>query len=378
MSNPDGTRAGSGDAELKRLIREHELDKKSQAAGRTGAIAKTNELDDLDVGGVFAQRGAGAEDAAVESSADFDDAESELDDADDAGSEPAYHVDAPGRRPATARTIDEAGTARDGARHLRRELFRRHLERLTIIDPFAAAVAAMRWLPKQSLTIPQIMEMTGRAKSTIEGDLQAAGARMALLNRFAAPVPVVTYTLARKSGLPLGAAGFAFWFAYTLSAERAAELSGYGRGGATAARKHVLSNLAESYDPRVRAWSASLNDMIAKLKSIRERMIAGASAKIPSTTLGKRRSALHPEAVQGGLVTSIPWLEQIADDFNIETVKMDTVELERNASLLRDRTDGDPVARLANALEHDSANVVSLALELVSRDMPYFDAFRDP
>jgi len=36
-----------------------------------------------------------------------------------------------------------------------------------------------------------------------------------------------------------------------------------------------------------------------------------------------------------------------------------------------------PVALLAHALEHDPTNVITVALELVGRDMPYFDAFRD-
>ncbi|MEO8901142.1 MAG: hypothetical protein ABI488_05670 [Polyangiaceae bacterium] len=249
---------------------------------------------------------------------------------------------------------------------------RRHLERLHIIDPVVGSLAAARWLYQRSLSAAEIVELTGRAESTIAADLRATYLRLLLLDVLPPPDPAMTYAPARAAGLSQGAAAFAFWFAYTLSAERAAELSGYGRGGATTARKHVLGKLVTAglRDPRLRTWSESLTVTLKKLEDIRTQ----ADVKVASTTLGKRRSDLHPKLAKGQMPALIPWLDEI--DGACPDVDLNFTDIERRALARYALLDGDPVALLAHALEHDPANVITVALELAGRDLPYFDTFR--
>lgn len=279
-----------------------------------------------------------------------------------------------------AKVPDAVGTGRAGRRELMRARFRRHATRLTIIDPIAASLAAIRLLQLQPPTIAQISELVGRSTSTIESDLQSAFARMLLLDRYQPPEPEGTYETARAAGLSQGAAGFAFWFAYTLSAERASELSGCGRGGAITARNSVMRQLqrAGANDSRVHAWFVALDTMIGALKKLRAVVVAGTGTKLASTTLGKRRTGLHAGPLGGNSPAPIAWLDASdADVRDAASVGDDFEAIERIALERYMRLDGDPVALLADALENDPVNVITLALELAGRDLPYYDAFKD-
>lgn len=289
------------------------------------------------------------------------------------------------------RALADYGTGRASQQERERKLFHRHVTRLTIIDPVVATIAAMRWSRARRLTLSEIAELTGRAEKTIEQDLKATRSRLALLGLFPPPAPATTYRPARDAGLSARAAGFAFWLSYTVSAERAAELTGYGRSGASDARKSVIRQLAKAgeNDARLAEWSASLDEMKRKSKEIRKSGIEERSRKLPdgangrsrvktsqaSTMLGKRRSGLQPTVAPGQMPKPILWLDQIDEDVPDVAVDLDMVC--RRAIGRHLRLDGDPVEILADALEHDPAHVIDLALMLAQRDAPYFDTFRD-
>lgn len=246
-----------------------------------------------------------------------------------------------------------------------------------IIDPIAANIAAMRWLNPRPLTIPQIAELLGRSKSTVDGHLRAVRTRLLLLDRVPPPEPLTTYVPAREAGLSKAAASFAFWFGYTLSPKRAAELSGHGRTGPTSMWRSIMSRLAAvgTRDARLREWVAELLAIESKLESIRTFTQATTGAtRLASTTLGKRRNGLQPDAK----VVPIPWLDEVEDDI-VEPgdFQIDLVALEQKALHLHRRLGGDPVRRLTSALETDPAGAIDVAFELAGRDLPYFDAFRD-
>lgn len=280
-------------------------------------------------------------------------------------------------RPSSEQQPGEFGTARSQRQKQQRILFRKHLERLMVIDPVATNIAAMRWLfapweNAHTLTLPEIAELLGRAKSTVEGDLRAVQTRLLLLERCQPPDPLATYRPARTAGLSTGAASFAFWLAYTLSPERAAELSGYGRTGPASARSYVLEKLSVlgERDPRLRTWVEQLHASNDKLDSIRNFARGARRPRLASTTLGKRRNGLQNEQ----RVVPIPWLDGSTRDADKPG---ENEILKQKATRLHERIGSDPVHQLANALETDPTSAVDVAFELAGRDLPYFDTFRD-
>lgn len=281
-----------------------------------------------------------------------------------------------------AHGMTEFGTVRAGRAEKAPVLFRKHVVRLMIIDPVAATIAAMRWGNSVALTTQQIAELTGRSQSSVDSCINPQFARLELLERSPTPDPSKSYALARLADVPQPLAAFAFWFNYTLSAARAAELSGHGLAGPTKACERVLDAVASVAKLRtpLAAWHAKLVAIKATTAKIQAaRVASAATSAMVSTTLGKRRKGLNPRTP-----APIDWLDghEVAAAYAaLPAPAAPPSRAKQKANDAAEEAARAPERHAARQelgwiLENEPENAITTALRFVLEGMPYYDLFR--
>jgi hypothetical protein len=253
------------------------------------------------------------------------------------------------------------GKASIGPEGQARERYRRGRSalRLMVMDPAAGMIASMRWMTDRPLTHVQIGTLVDREESTVSDALKRARLRLALFERFPLPDPATSYVLARRAELSPEAAGFAYWYAVTLSSERASELTGHGLSEQSRTQDRVLEGVHEAgkSDPRLAKWSTSLNKLSRLPRKFPTK--GGAPASI---ALGKRgnRGFRSRMTVANFAGAPIPWLDPSPTTNEEALARLDFIEhqavtLDKKKLLWKTLSDGarSDFARMRAELEAD-------------------------
>ena len=183
-----------------------------------------------------------------------------------------------------------------------RDLVLEHSLRMQLINKASATLAFARWgHPYETrLTLDQIAQLTGRAKSTVAADLKRIAQVLDVLDDHPHLPPELWFDL-RDQGFSLAEVSFLFALDVTTSPTRAAELSGHGTACPSATRDRLMRRLQEL------AEQDSLGAVRVRfLLAVRGAFARRGKRAGGSSALGKRRSDLSPRSN-----APIPWLDDI-------------------------------------------------------------------
>ncbi len=196
---------------------------------------------------------------------------------------------------------DYLGSAGPARYQLRHALCWKQSARLQVTNPTTALLAHARWgQPYENrLSLSKVAELVGRSKSTVIDNLNAIALRLAVFERFPATPADESYRRCRRH-MGQTESAFLFWFDYTLSPTRAAQLSGNGIAGPTAARRRAMKKLsrAAEADGVLRRW----HDHLEKCAQAMAQLGSGHG----TSPLGKRRRGTEPRSN-----APIPWLDDL-------------------------------------------------------------------
>jgi len=263
--------------------------------------------------------------------------------------------------------LGTAGAARYQQRHA---LCWKQSARLQVTNPTSACLALARWgQPYEArLSLLKVAALVGRSKSTVVDNLNAIALRLALFEQCPATPTDVGYRRCRHH-ICREESAFLFWLDYTLSPTRAAQLSGHGIAGPSAARQRAMKKLkrAAKADRILRQW----HDHLTRCTHAMVQLSNGHG----TSPLGKRRRGTEPRSN-----ASIPWLDAIDEPGDPDFAsRLSIFEPDRLAELEAQASDDpalweyqDPREALMDALEGDG-DVIGVALKILADAAPLPD-----
>jgi hypothetical protein len=263
--------------------------------------------------------------------------------------------------------LGTAGAARYQQRHA---LCWKQSARLQVTNPTSALLAHARWgQPYENrLSLSKVAELVGRSKSTVIDNLNAIALRLALFQQCPATPAGESYRRCRHQ-IGREESAFLFWFDYTLSPTRAAQLSGHGIAGPSAARRRAMKKLerAAGADPCLQQWQ----DHLARCMQAMVQLGNGHG----TSPLGKRRRGTEPRSN-----APIPWLDAIDEPSDTDFAScLFAFGPDRIAELKAQACDDpalweyqNPREVLMDALEGDG-DVIGTALKILADATPLPD-----